>query len=73
MSHLSDPEDVRTAAALVRLDRPDCVDWQAAGLLVNRRPAGADRLVTELHPLTHRARAGSLFARLWPFGRRTAP
>ena len=61
--------------ALDRLDRPDRVWKQAAGLLLCRRPRGADRLLTKLQPLARRAGQASLFPGWWPIaeGRMARP
>ena len=52
--------------ALNRLDRPDRVWHQAAGLLLCRRPTGADRLLAELRPFARRVGQVSRFADWWP-------
>ena len=55
--------------ALFWLDRPDRIQWQVAGLLAYRRPAGADRLIAELGGGSWQARGARLLARVWPLRR----
>jgi hypothetical protein len=55
--------DAQSALTVGRLETTDPVMWQAAGLLVNRRPPSAEELTIELRQLSDRRRG--LLARLW--------